>query len=355
TNYFESDVDTLSNEYIPPFFPFYEKYRTAYESTRLFAPRTAVVKKILTAFINSDQTERSKTCEFFIWKDNGNLPGKMLFRDSLEVSLRQGEMNWQGIDFSDKPITVSGHFWIGHREHGTGYPTSLVDESAAPGANFTSTDGISWSEEYYDYLQCAIVDYQADPLEGVNKFTIYNVGTLGLDVSNIHSDRNWVRGIGPSVFSIAADDSQVVQVYINARGLEPGVYDGKLLIESNDPSAPLVEKNTRLIVHGQTGVDHFFQKDTPDNFSLIDNYPNPFNQSTKIEYEIHQATYVVLNIYNILGQIVASLIDEKQVPGRYSLDWNGVDKNGSPLSSGIYICRMTTANFEQTIKLMLLR
>ncbi|MBD3288518.1 hypothetical protein GF337_06900, partial [candidate division KSB1 bacterium] len=47
TNYFESDVDTLSNEYIPPFFPFYEKYRTAYESTRLFAPRTAVVKKIL--------------------------------------------------------------------------------------------------------------------------------------------------------------------------------------------------------------------------------------------------------------------------------------------------------------------
>ncbi len=349
------DEDTLSNEYIPPFFPFYEKYRTAYEATKLFSSRPAVVKKLLTAFINSDYEMRSKQCEFFIWKDKDNLPGEILFRDSMTVSLPLENIMWGGLDFSDKPIIVSGNFWIGHRELTSGYPTSLVDESATPGANFTSTDGASWSEEKYDYLQKAIVDYHADPMEGVSQFVVYNVGTFGLQVSCIYSDQNWVRGIGPSVFAVATDDSQIVQVYANARGFDPGVYDGKLMIESNDPAAPRVEKPVQLKVYGSTYINQNLGEYIAEHFSLIGNYPNPFNPSTKIVYQINRRSYVVLNIYNIRGQLVASLINRKQPPGRYSVNWDGLDKNGYPVPNGVYFCRLIADNFKQTIKMTLLR
>lgn len=358
-SYLENEIngipDTLSNEYIPPFYPFYEKYRTAYEATKFFASRPAVVKKLLIAFMNSDNEIRSKQCEFFIWKDVNDQPGKILFGDSMTVSLPPADITWEKFDFSDKPITVSGNFWIGHRELTNGYPTSLVDESATPGANYTSTDGTFWSAEDYDYLQKVIVDYQADPLEGMSQFIIYNLGTYGLQVSRIYSDQSWVCGIGPSVFAVAVEDSQIVQVYINARGIDPGIYAGRLIIESNDPSAPLAEKPIQLKVYGPTRVSQNLETYTPGQSSLIGNYPNPFNPSTKIDYQIHRTSYVILNIYNIRGQLVASLINRKHDPGKYFVNWDGNDKNGNRVPNGVYFCRMNNNYFEQTIKMTLLR
>ena len=88
----------------------------------------------------------------------------------------------------------------------------------------------------------------------------------------------------------------------------------------------------------------------PSDFSLSQNYPNPFNPSTNIEYSIPEESFVQLKVYDILGNEVATLVNEEQTAGTYRADFNG-----EGLSSGLYIAQLTAGNFVQTIKMSLLK
>ena len=88
----------------------------------------------------------------------------------------------------------------------------------------------------------------------------------------------------------------------------------------------------------------------PKEFALFDNYPNPFNPTTTIEYAIPKASFVVLKIYDIIGEEVASLVNEQKPGGNYSVKFDA-----SNLSSGIYFYRITSGNFMATKKLILLK
>lgn len=88
----------------------------------------------------------------------------------------------------------------------------------------------------------------------------------------------------------------------------------------------------------------------PDQFSLEQNYPNPFNPSTKIKYSIPEETHVVLKIYNIVGQQVSVLVNEKKIAGFYESSFEG--KN---LPSGIYICQITAGSFTSSRKMILIK
>ena len=96
-----------------------------------------------------------------------------------------------------------------------------------------------------------------------------------------------------------------------------------------------------------------------ENFSRFQNrleaFPNPFNPSTVIEYEISEPMKVELRIYDILGREVWKLQKEKNESGDYSLKWNGKDKNGNELASGIYILNINGDLYNKSIKLMLIR
>jgi len=95
----------------------------------------------------------------------------------------------------------------------------------------------------------------------------------------------------------------------------------------------------------------------PHFFSLRQNYPNPFNASTVIEYQISAARPVrtMIKVYNILGEEVATLVDEPRDSGPYQVTWNGEDKFGREVGSGIYFCQLKVGNFQQTRKLLLIR
>ena len=93
----------------------------------------------------------------------------------------------------------------------------------------------------------------------------------------------------------------------------------------------------------------------PRTFSLGQNYPNPFNSSTAIQYALGQGQDVHLNIYNLAGQQVAALVDGFQSAGNYRLVWDGTDRQGRALASGVYIYRLKTEAQSQTRKLLLLR
>jgi hypothetical protein len=88
----------------------------------------------------------------------------------------------------------------------------------------------------------------------------------------------------------------------------------------------------------------------PDHFALRQNFPNPFNPTTTIEYELPLRTMVTLRIYDLLGQKVATLAEEVEEGGYKRIEW---DASGFP--SGIYFYRINAGDFMETRKLVLLR
>ena len=88
----------------------------------------------------------------------------------------------------------------------------------------------------------------------------------------------------------------------------------------------------------------------PTELTLEQNYPNPFNPTTTINYSIPVAGSVELKIYDVLGNEVATLVNENKAPGNYSTDFNA-----SSLASGIYIYTLRANNFVQTKKMLLMK
>jgi hypothetical protein len=87
-----------------------------------------------------------------------------------------------------------------------------------------------------------------------------------------------------------------------------------------------------------------------DNYVLYQNYPNPFNPTTTIRYELPQDGIVTINIYNILGQKVKTLLNEFKRADRYEITFNGAG-----LASGVYFYTLKVNNFIKTKKMILLR
>jgi len=99
--------------------------------------------------------------------------------------------------------------------------------------------------------------------------------------------------------------------------------------------------------------DNFSQ--LPREFDLRQNYPNPFNPTTVIEYALSKASQVKIQVFNILGQKVRNLVDEKQDAGYKTISWDGKDDNGKEVSSGIYFYRIVAGNFVKYKKMTLLK
>ena len=89
---------------------------------------------------------------------------------------------------------------------------------------------------------------------------------------------------------------------------------------------------------------------SPQKFSLEQNFPNPFNPTTTISFDLPERSKVQLRIYNILGEEVKDLINEERNAGHYEYHWNA-----SGLASGVYFYRLKAGNFVETKKLILLR
>ncbi len=93
----------------------------------------------------------------------------------------------------------------------------------------------------------------------------------------------------------------------------------------------------------------------PDHFELAQNYPNPFNPETQIEFMVPYQSDVTVEVYNIAGQLVKTLVDGSITAGVHHLSWNGLSNNGTNVSSGVYLYRMTGPGFVQTKKMLMLK
>ncbi len=96
-------------------------------------------------------------------------------------------------------------------------------------------------------------------------------------------------------------------------------------------------------------------KELPEDLQLLQNYPNPFNPQTLIAYTLPEDSYIKLTIYNVLGQKVKVLVDEYQSAGTKNVIWDGRNKNGERVTSGIYFYKLQAGNFVQTKKMSVVK
>lgn len=95
----------------------------------------------------------------------------------------------------------------------------------------------------------------------------------------------------------------------------------------------------------------------PKNFDLEQNYPNPFNSNTQIKYTLatNEEVHTQLIIYDVLGQKICTLVDEKQPAGAYQVVWNGTNSTGNLVSNGTYFYKLISGSFVKVQKMTLLK
>ena len=85
------------------------------------------------------------------------------------------------------------------------------------------------------------------------------------------------------------------------------------------------------------------------------NYPNPFNPTTTIEYQLPVTCHISIKVFNIIGQEINSLVDHIQKRGHYKIIWDGKNNMGKSVSSGLYIILMEADKFSQSHKILLIK
>jgi flagellar hook assembly protein FlgD len=93
---------------------------------------------------------------------------------------------------------------------------------------------------------------------------------------------------------------------------------------------------------------------TPENCQII-SYPNPFRSSTDIFYSLSQQGYVKIEIYNLLGQRLATLVNEIKNKGEYTVKWNAEDEKGNKIPGGVYIAQIQMGKVSKSIRMILLQ
>lgn len=124
--------------------------------------------------------------------------------------------------------------------------------------------------------------------------------------------------------------------------------------ESNDAFIFFVDD---IVIKGQNGyVVSNNEEITPVvETMLLSNFPNPFNPETSISYNLKADEQVCLEIYNLKGQKVKTLVNEKVKAGSHKVTWKGDDDNGKPVSSGVYFYRMNSGNYSSSKKMILMK
>ena len=125
----------------------------------------------------------------------------------------------------------------------------------------------------------------------------------------------------------------------------------KLLGNQGQPFDPPAEDSINILYNPANSS----QTDLHSLITTLDNYPNPFNPTTDIRYSLSKASKVQIDIYNLKGQNVKTLVSQNQEAGEHYVTWNGTDKTGSSVPSGIYLYKLQTDTEIQIKKCILIK
>ncbi len=169
--------------------------------------------------------------------------------------------------------------------------------------------------------------------------------TLTVDSIDLAHARRRHFLIGPS-----AKDSMTVE--------DSPLADGKITIQllEDDREFVLVKSVFDVTFKPTTPSDASgIDGGAPTTFRLGDNFPNPFNPSTTIEYSLAQESQVTIEIFNVTGQKIRILTEGRRMAGTHQVIWDGTDEDGHEVASGLYLYRLRTADYAETKPMMLIK
>ncbi len=184
---------------------------------------------------------------------------------------------------------------------------------------------------------------------------IINVGTKAISNFPVGYRINGGRAISEAIeASILPGDTLLYSFTKTANLSAAGSYDFAVFLHipgdisaSNDSVFATIENTVVSGINETSAI--------PTVFALNENYPNPFNPETTIRYDVPQAAQVRMSIYNLLGQRVRMLMNDRVPAGYRTIIWNGRDDYGRAMPSGIYLLRMESDKFSATRKMVLLK
>lgn len=204
------------------------------------------------------------------------------------------------------------------------------------------------------------------------------IGDFGLDLDLIHLQLkyNSKYKLGESMFQSSINTSASPPIYLNKLDsinyINDYVYaslneetfnnNSSIFISINEVNSNELETSEiELIYEYYIGINRYVGKtiidllSIPDQFQIMQNYPNPFNPLTTIKYALPTESHIKINIYDILGRHVFSLVDTKQQAGVKTIVWSGVNSAGMQVSAGIYFYSIEAGKYSAVKKMILLK
>ena len=162
----------------------------------------------------------------------------------------------------------------------------------------------------------------------------------------------WLSMFGGESGTLSPDDSRSLLFSVDGSDLEIGAYSGTINLYPNHNPHIIHRATVNLDITEDLSITRNI---IPDEYLLHQNYPNPFNPITNIQYDLPGAIDVKIDIYDIRGRRVKSLLNQSQEPGFKSIQWNASNDLGEKVSSGMYFYRIETTDFKKTKKMILLK
>ncbi len=250
-----------------------------------------------------------------------------------------GDLAWAWVDVDDDgdpdPTTIDGRV--------------LPGEGARLGLNRISCP------DHHRWIRVRLHHHNSSPSDAMARLTVF---------SPSHVQAREVRSTGASASFISGNPAAIVvdSVAELIIGLGDDEYADSIVVrwtggETSTVTHALSGSTVNIFAspNTPTGVDDDEELALPASHYLGQNFPNPFNPSCQIEFELQTQGFVCIDIMNSLGQKVRSLVSGDLRGGKHAVRWDGKDDSDRPVASGVYFYRMRTGDFVQTRKMILMK
>lgn len=258
------------------------------------------------------------------------------------------EMNWTDLNVNDE-ATIAGwtieYTWNTDDwpQEGSFYVespsgTQALIASGGPDGTYTVT----------------LDDFNGEEMQGTWKLWIEDTyGDGGHQATNINitiSEQvnipDWLT-VYPASGTIAPGADADIDATCNSAGLDPGDYEGMIILASNDPDQPEIEIPVYFTVEIASGLTTGVYEDVS-----LEVFPNPFSAGTTIRISLNREQQVNVSIYNLQGQIIAEPVDERLSEGEHLIDLNTATISRNDFKPGLYLLRISTPSFTKALRLI---
>jgi hypothetical protein len=292
-----------------------------------------------------------------VWGDDEGRPGGLLAEGTESPGITNG---WITIPVNPPIPLDTGRVYVGWSVSGAPYYHNGRDGTLEDTTNWWF-NGASWIPDRYIpgnlLIRAELWVPEAHPVDTMN---IMNDGYQAyLDVDSMSYTAPWIESVSDTIFSLYHDSVQIVEIGVNAEGLPRGIYHDNIIVHSNDAGAP--DYQIPIVFQVDTvlpppGVEEEIQvAPLPEDFTIALISPNPTREMASISYSIPRREKISLKVYNVLGELVRTLVDEEKESGSYTSVWDGKDSGGRAVAPGVYWSILKTTRFSQARKVILLR